>query len=124
MALTMTKTIRPNATWQEMYLQVKQDQRVIVAAEGLWSPEMRPATIVWCDPDGIEGRPAPDDYLCPGTNIGALLVRIADSPIMSAGNYFDYYSTYSGPLFMAMNEVPERHNQAGTVHAQIILLDV
>ena len=43
---------------------------------------------------------------------------------MSAGNYFDYYSTYSGPLWMAMNEVPERHNQAGAVHAQIILFDL
>lgn len=124
MALTITKSIRPNATWQEMYLQVKQDQRIIIAAEGLWSPEMRPATIVWCGPDGIEGRPASDEYHCPGTNVGALLVRIASSPIMSAGNYFDYYSTYSGPLFMSMNEVPDRHNQAGSVHAQIILFDL
>ena len=55
MALTITKTIRPNATWQEMYLQIKLDQRVIIAAEGLWSPESRPQTIIWCGADGIVG---------------------------------------------------------------------
>jgi len=71
-AFTITKTIRPNAVWQEMYLQVQKDQRVIISAEGLWSPEMRPLTIVWCGPDGIEGRPAGDRYLLPGTNVGAL----------------------------------------------------
>ena len=124
MALTITKTIRPNATWQEMYLQVRKDQRVIIAAEGLWSPEMRPSTIIWCGPDGIEGRQANDDYLCPGSNVAALVARIGDSPTLTAGNYYDFYSVYEGPLFMAMNEVPERHNQAGSLHAQIILFDL
>ena len=72
MAFTITKTVRPNAMWQEMYLQVAKDQRVIIAAEGLWSPEMRPATIVWCGPDGIQGRITGEDYLVPGANLAAL----------------------------------------------------
>lgn len=124
MAFTITKTVRPNAVWQEMYLQIKKDQRVIIASEGLWSPEMRPLTIVWCGPDGIEGRLADDQYLLPGTNVGALVGRIDDSPILSVGNYFDFYSPYEGPLFLAMNENPEYHSQAGSLHAQIILFDL
>lgn len=124
MAFTITKTVRPNAVWQEMYLQIKKDQRVIIASEGLWSPEMRPLTIVWCGPDGIEGRLADDQYLLPGTNVGALVGRIGDSPILSVGNYFDFYSPYEGPLFLAMNENPEYHSQAGSLHAQIILFDL
>ncbi len=124
MALTITKTVRPNATWQEMYLQVKEDQRVIIAAEGLWSPESRPATIVWCGPDGIVGKQADDKYLVPGSNVACLVARIGDSPAMSAGNYFDFYSPFEGPLWLAMNEVPDYHNQAGTVTAQIILFDL
>lgn len=107
-----------------MYLQVQRNQRIIIAADGLWSPEMRPATIVWCGPDGIEGRQADEDYLLPGTNAGALVGRIGDSPILSVGNYWDLYSVYEGPLFLAMNEVPERHNQAGELRAQIILFDL
>ena len=123
MALTITKTIRPNATWQEMYLQVKEDQRIIIAAEGLWSPESRPATIVWCGPDGIEGRPAGDNYLVPGSNVASLVGRVGDSPALSVGNYFDFYSPFEGALWLAMNEVPEYHNQAGSLSAQIILFD-
>ena len=124
MAFTITKTIRPNAVWQEMYLQVQKDQRVIIAAEGIWSPEMRPLTTVWCGPDGIEGRMANENYLLPGTNVAALVGRIGDSPILSVGNYFDFYSPYAGPLFLAMNENPEYHNQAGSLAAQIILFDL
>ncbi|MEE2754296.1 MAG: hypothetical protein VX910_09955 [Candidatus Latescibacterota bacterium] len=124
MSLTITKTIRPNATWQEMYLQIKIEQRVIIAAEGLWSPESRPQTIVWCGPDGIEGRQASKEYLLPGSNVASLVGRIGDSPAMPVGNYFDFYSSYEGPLWLAMNEVPEYHNQAGSLAAQIILFDV
>ena len=124
MAFTITKQVRSNGTWQEMYLQVQKDQRVIISAEGLWSPEMRPATIVWCGPDGIEGRLADEKYLLPGTNVGALIDRIGDSPVMSVGNYWDFYSPYEGPLWLTMNENPEYHNQAGLVHAQIILFDL
>lgn len=124
MAFTITKTVRPNAVWQEMYLQVKKDQRVIITSEGLWSPEMRPLTIVWCGPDGIEGRVANENYLLPGTNVGAVVGRIGDSPTLSIGNYFDFYSPYEGPLFLAMNENPEYHSQAGSVATQIILFDL
>lgn len=124
MALTITKTVRPNATWQEMYLQIREDQRVIIAAEGLWSPESRPATIIWCGPDGIEGRPADEKYLVPGSNVASLVAKVGDSPVMSVGNYFDFYSPYAGPLWLAMNEVPDYHNQAGSLSAQIILFDL
>ena len=88
MPLTITKSVRPNATWQEMYLQVRKGQRVIIAADGLWSPEMRPATIVWCGPDGIEGRLANEDYLLPGTNVGALVGRVGEEgPPIAVGCY-------------------------------------
>jgi len=106
-----------------MYLQVSKGQRVIISAEGLWSPEMRPATIVWCGADGIEGRLAGDDYLVPGTNVGSLVGRIGDSSSLSVGNYYDFVSPHAGPLFLAMNEKPEYHNQAGALNAQIILFD-
>ena len=123
MALTITKTIRPNATWQEMYLQIREGQRVIITAEGLWSPESRPSTIVWCGADGIEGRKADERYLVPGTNVASLVGRIGDSPAMSIGNYFDFYSPFTGALWLAMNEFPDYHNQAGSLSAQIILFD-
>ncbi len=123
MALTITKMIRPNATWQEMYLKIKEDQRVIIAADGLWSPESRPATIVWCGPDGIEGRRADERYLVPGANVASLVARIGDSPAMSVGNYYDFYSPFEGVLWLAMNEIPDYHNQAGKLSTQIILFD-
>jgi hypothetical protein len=123
MALTITKTIRPNATWQEMYLQIKEDQRVIITAEGLWSPESRPSTIIWCGADGIIGKPADERYLVPGSNAACLVAKIGDSPAMAVGNYFDFYSPFAGPLWLAMNEFPEYHNQAGSLSAQIILFD-
>ena len=123
MALTITKTIRPNATWQEMYLQIRIDQRVIIAAEGLWSPESRPQTIVWCGADGIEGRIADENYLVPGANVACLVGRIGNSSAMAVGNYFDFYSPFEGALWLSMNEVPDYHNQAGSLSAQIILFD-
>ena len=125
MAVTITKNVRPNAVWQEMYLQVQKDQRVIISATGIWSPEMRPATIVWCGPDGVEGRLANEEYLLPGANVGALIGKVGnENAIQAVGNYFDFYSPYEGPLFLAMNEKPEFHNQAGSVDAQIILFDL
>lgn len=124
MPLTITKSVRPNATWQEMYLQVRKGQRVIISADGLWSPEMRPATIVWCGPDGITGRLAGDEFLVPGTNVGALVGRIGpEGPPVTLGSYHDFVSPFEGPLFLAMNENPEYHNQAGEVKAQIILFE-
>jgi hypothetical protein len=124
MPLTINKTIRPNAIWQEMYLRVQSDQRLVISAEGIWSPEMRPATIVWCSANGIEGNLAGDDYLLPGTNVGALICRVgSDNPPLVAGVYFDFFSPYQGPLYMAMNENPEYQNQAGSIQAQIILFE-
>ena len=125
MPFTITKTVRPNAIWQEMYVRVQSDQRVLISADGTWSPEMRPATIVWCGPDGVEGRIAGEDYLLPGTNVGALVARIGkEGPVVAVGNYLDFYSPYSGPLFLAMNENPEYHDQAGSLKAQIVLFEL
>ena len=124
MPLTINKTIRPNAIWQEMYLRVQSDQRLVISAEGIWSPEMRPATIVWCSANGIEDNLAGDDYLLPGTNVAALICRVgSDNPPLAAGVYFDFFSPYEGPLYMAMNENPEYQNQAGSIQAQIILFE-
>ena len=125
MPLTITKTVRPNAVWQEMYLQISKNQRVIIAADGLWSPEMRPETIVWCGADGIQNRLAGDEYLVPGANLGSLVARVgSDSTFMPTGVYYDFFSPYEGPLFLAMNENPEYHNQAGSVQAQSILFEL
>lgn len=124
MPLTINKTIRPNAIWQEMYLRVQEGQRLVISAEGIWSPEMRPATITWCGANGIEGFLAGDEYLLPGTNVGALICRVGqENPPLAAGVYFDLFSPYEGPLFMAMNENPEYQNQAGSIQAQIILFE-
>ncbi len=125
MPLTISKTVRPNAVWQEMYLQISKDQRVIINADGLWSPEMRPATIAWCGADGIQNRLAGNEYLVPGANVGALVAKVgSDTPFMPIGVYFDFFSPFEGPLFLAMNEHPEYHNQAGSVQAQIILFEL
>ena len=37
MPLTISKTVRPNAVWQEMYLQISKDQRVIINDEQRWT---------------------------------------------------------------------------------------
>ncbi|MBT4501683.1 MAG: hypothetical protein HOC74_28395 [Gemmatimonadetes bacterium] len=124
MPFTITKSVRPNATWQEMYLQVGKGQRVIISADGLWPPEMRPSTIIWCGPAGIAGRLAGEDYLVPGTNVAALVARIGEETApVAIGDYHDLVSPFEGPLFLAMNENPEYHNQAGEVKAQIILFE-
>ena len=123
MAITITKAVRPTPKWQEMYLKIKQDQRVIIAAEGLWSPDLR-NTIGWCGPDGIVGRIAGEGYLMPGTNVGALIMKIGKFGPVAVGNYYDFKSLVDGVLFLAINDNPEYHDQAGVVHAQIILFDV
>ena len=124
MAVSITKQVRPNAIWQEMYLQVAKGQRVIIAADGIWSPEIRPVSIVWCGPDGIQGRIAGQDYLVPGTNVGALVGKVGDDPHTTVGCYFDFYSPSQGPLFLAMNDKEEYHNQAGVLNVQMILFDL
>lgn len=125
MAFNITKTVRPNAIWQEMYLKISINQRVILSADGIWSPEMRPETIVWCGPDGLFGRIAEEGYLAPGGNLAALVGKIGEnSPPLAIGNYFDFYSPYEGTLFLAMNERSDYYNQAGFLKVQIILFDL
>ena len=121
MPLTITKTVRPNAVWQEMHLQISKNQRVIIAADGLWSPELRPATIVWCGADGVYKHAAGEGYLLPGTNVGALIGRIGSGAAFTIGSRFDRFINQQGVLYLAMNENPKYNNQAGKLTAQVIL---
>ena len=52
MALTVTRVVRPSPVWQESYVRVKKGQRMVIDADGPWSPDARNRT-VWCGADGI-----------------------------------------------------------------------
>jgi len=75
MALTVIRTARPSPVWQETYVRVKSGQRLIIDAEGAWSPDLR-NRIGWCGADGVANTIAGEGYLLPGTNIGALIAKI------------------------------------------------
>ena len=57
-------------------------------------------------------------------NVGALIMKIGKFGPVAVGNYYDFKSLVDGVLFLAINDNPEYHDQAGVVHAQIILFDV
>lgn len=120
MAITITKTVRPTPKWQEMYLKIRKGQRVIISSEGLWSPDLR-NTVGWCGPDGIVGRIAGEGYMMPGANVGALIMKIGDFGPVAVGNYYDFKAVAEGTLFLAINDNPEHRDQAGVIHAQVIL---
>ena len=77
MALTVIRTARPSPAWQESYVRVKKGQRLIIDGEGAWSPDLQNRT-GWCGADGIPKTPSSNDYLLPGTNIGALIAKIGN----------------------------------------------
>ena len=83
MALTVIRTARPNPVWQESYVRVAKGQRLIIDAEGAWSPDLQ-NRIGWCGADGVPKTPGSSDYLLPGTNIGALIAKIGMSSSLSA----------------------------------------
>lgn len=122
MALTILRTVRPSTTWQDTLIFVKAGQRAVFDVEETWSPDMRDQ-IAWCGADGVYRHPAGEGYLLPGTNVGALIARIGDGPILAIGSRYDVISEWEGTLFLAMNDHPDHRNQAGKVVAQVILFD-
>lgn len=121
MALTVIRTARPSPVWQESYVNVKKGQRLVIDADGAWSPDLQNRT-GWCGADGVPKTPAGDGYLLPGTNIGALIARIGRT-VFAAGSRYDNPAPADGVIFLAMNENPNNNNQAGSLLAQIIIFD-
>ena len=122
MPLTVIRTARPSPQWQESYVRIKKGQRLVVDAEGAWSPDLRNRT-GWCGGDGIANTIAGEGYLMAGTNIGALIAKIGDSKPFAVGSRYDNKAHEDGVIFLAMNENPEYHNQAGALTVQIIVFD-
>ena len=122
MALTVVRTVRPSPQWQDTLIRIRKGQRVVIDAEEVWSPDMR-NQIVWCGADGVYNHLAPEGYLLPGTNVGALIGRIGDNPVFAVGSRHDFISEHEGVLYLAMNEDPEFNNQAGKLTSYVILFD-
>ena len=121
MALTVIRTARPSPVWQESYVRVKKGQRLVIDADGAWSPDLQNRT-GWCGADGVAKTPGGDNYLLPGTNIGALIAKIG-SAVFVIGSRYDNPAPADGVIFLAMNENPNNNNQAGSLLAQIIVFD-
>ena len=121
MALTVIRTARPSPVWQESYVRVKKGQRLIIDADGAWSPDLQNRT-GWCGADGVPKTPAGDGYLHPGTNIGALIAKIGND-VFAVGSRYDNPAPADGVIFLAMNENPNNNNQAGSLLTQIIIFD-
>ena len=121
MALTVIRIARPSPVWQESYVRVKKGQRLVIDAEGAWSPDLQ-NRIGWCGGDGVANTPGSAAYLLPGTNIGALIAKIGDT-VFAVGSRYDNPAPDNGVIFLAMNETPHNNNQAGSLLAQIILFD-
>ena len=121
MALTVIRTARPSPVWQESYVRVKKGQRLVIDAEGAWSPDLQ-NRIGWCGGDGVANTPGSAAYLLPGTNIGSLIAKIGNT-VFAVGSRYDNPAPDNGVIFLAMNETPHNNNQAGSLLAQIILFD-
>jgi len=94
---------------------------VVIDAEEVWSPDMQ-NQIAWCGADGVYNLPAGEGYLLPGANVGALLARIGSSgQAFAVGSRCDFRAAGEGILYFAMNEHPQRNNQAGKLLAQVIV---
>lgn len=122
MSLTIMRTARPSPVWQESYVRVKKGQRLVIDAEGTWSPDLGNRT-GWCGADGIPGLVAGDDFLYPGCNVGALIAKIGNGKPFAVGSRYDNQAQDDGVIFLAMNESTKRNNQAGSLMAQIIVFD-
>ena len=121
MELSVVVTARPSPVWQESYVRVKKGQRLVIDADGAWSPDLKNRT-GWCGADGVAKTQAGDGYLLPGTNIGALIAKIG-SDVFAVGSRYDNPAPADGVIFLAMNESPNNNNQAGSLLAQIIIFD-
>ena len=121
MPFTITRMARPSPVWQESYVRVEKGQRMIIEAEGAWSPDARNRT-VWCGADGIPGLTGDDDFLLPGSNVGMLIAKIGET-VVAVGSRYDNSAPDDGVIFLAMNENRAHNNQAGYILAQIITFD-
>ena len=122
MAVTIMRAVRPSSQWQDSLIRLEKGQRVVVDVEGVWSPDMRDQ-IVWCGADGVYRLPAGEDYLMPGTCVGALIARVGDGKPFAVGSRCDFVVAGDGVLFLAMNENPKLNCQAGQVMTQVIVFD-
>lgn len=124
MSLTVVRMARPSRDWQESYVRVKKGQRLVVDAEGAWSPDFGNRT-GWCGGDGVPNLIAGDGFAMPGANVGALLGRIGggDGKVLALGHRYDNVVEADGVLYLAMNEHDDRNNQAGSLLVTIILFD-
>ena len=123
MPLTVMRMARPSTKWQETYVRVKKGQRLVVDAEGAWSPDLRDR-IGWCGGDGVPNMQGGDGYLMPGANIGTLLGRIgSDGRVIAFGARYDNIVLEDGVIFIAMNDHPNNNNQAGYLWVQFIVFD-
>ncbi|MDE0021344.1 MAG: hypothetical protein OXT69_08180 [Candidatus Poribacteria bacterium] len=122
MSLTVVRLVRPTPEWQESYVRVKAGQRLVVDAEGAWSPDLRNRQ-GWCGGDGIPNLIAGDGFRLPGANVGCLVGRIGNGKPRAFGHRYDNYLDEDGVVFLAMNENPNHNNQAGQLLVQLILFD-
>ncbi|MBM3216081.1 hypothetical protein FJZ36_14335 [Candidatus Poribacteria bacterium] len=120
MPLTVIRMARPSTHWQETYVRLAAGNRLVVDAEGAWSPDLR-NRIGWCGGDGVPGLIAGDEFLMPGANVGALIARIGNGKPFAVGARYDNIVREEGVLFIAMNENPKHNNQAGFLMAQFIV---
>lgn len=121
MPFSVTKMARPSSFWQESYVCIEKGQRLVIEAEGAWSPDARNRT-VWCGADGIPNLTGNDDFPLPGSNVGMLIAKI-EQEIIAIGSRYDNPAPASGVIFLAMNENPTYNNQAGHLLTQIIIFD-
>lgn len=121
-ALTILRVVRPSPQWQDTLIRLHPGQRVVVEAEGVWSPDLRDQ-IVWCGADGVYRLPAGEGYLLPGTNVGALIARLGQGRPFAVGSRHDWVVDSEGVLYFAMNENPQYNCQAGQVLAQVIVFE-
>ena len=123
MSLTVVRMARPSRDWQESYVRVSKGQRLVVDAEGAWSPDFGNRT-GWCGGDGVPNLAAGEGFVMPGANVGALIGRIGgDGKVLALGHRYDNAVGDDGVLFLAMNEHENRNNQAGSLLVTIILFD-
>ena len=120
MAVTILRTVRPSSQWQDSLIRLQPGQRVVIDAEEAWSPDMQ-NQIVWCGADGVYNLPAGEGYLMPGANVGTLIARVGAGRAFAVGSRCDFRADQEGVLFFAMNEHPQRNNQAGKLLAQVIV---
>jgi len=116
MALTVIRTARPSPVWQESYVRVEKGQRLIIDAEGAWSPDLQNRT-GWCGGDGVPKTPGSSDYLLPGTNIGALIAKIGEV-VFAVGSRYDNPPPLTGVFFLALTKGQKNTNKQESYLAQ------